>query len=196
MDSSSTCVQHYGRRRSKHGTTQEQSPQERTYHCSQTKSVITKHAHGAAQRAQEYHGHEQVQHNTPDGHNHQAQGNSDPASDSPLPCCQPSGRPCLPVSTARRDTGRDQEGEERQAMRGSTGTEPSQHKQTAWGQVGTCTGDQPHADTRTQHSTVRQAQETQQGERCHINSHKRGVPICSACPSITTFVRSFRESSA
>jgi hypothetical protein len=129
VDSSSTCVQHYGRRRSKHGTTQEQSPQERAYHCSQTKSVITKHAHGAAQRAQEYHGHEQVQHNTPDSHNHEAQGNSDPASDSPLPCCQPSGRPCLPDSTARRDTGRDQEGEERQAMRGSTGTEPSQHKQ-------------------------------------------------------------------
>jgi hypothetical protein len=89
----------------------------------------------------------------------------------PLPCCQPSGRPCLPDSTARRDTGRDQEGEGRQARRGSTGTYPPQHKQTAWGQAGTSTSDQPHTATRTQQSTVRQAQEPQQGERCPINSH-------------------------
>jgi hypothetical protein len=85
VDSSSTCVQHYGRRRSKHGTTQEQSPQERAYHCSQTKSVITKHAHGAAQRAQEYHGHEQVQHNTPDATTTKHKGTATPHPIPPSP---------------------------------------------------------------------------------------------------------------
>ncbi len=120
--------------------------------AAEPKSVITKHAHGTAQQAQEYHGTgararransretQQQYHstkNSPDGHNHEAHVRSDPAFDSP--CCrstQPSGRPCSPCSTAQRGTGRDQDGEPRQAMTGSTGTQPPQHIQTAWGKAG------------------------------------------------------------